>query len=147
MKLIDLANDIYDELGQTGLGIPFIRTWLGNNLGRLNVELNTDFIVSGSDLECVPTISGEAASIYKLLFEEYYYNRQGRSNLGANSYVIESVQEGDTRISVAKKTDIAKQYQVLAKDTRVIINDKVKLYRLNSAVPQEASSELITEII
>jgi hypothetical protein len=140
MKAIDLATDIYDELGETGLSIPFISSWLRNNIGKLNLELDLNIVPSGQFLELEPELETDQAGIYKLLFLEHYYGRQARANLGANGYQIIRATEGDSTIQFAEKKDVEKSYIALQKDTRSAINDAVKMYRLNYSVPKQATT-------
>jgi len=139
MKIISLASDIYDEIQDSGISIPFIRTWLTNNINKLNLAIDTNFCPSGQAWEIQPEISGQPASIMKLIFMEYYYNKQVASNVGASAYRVIKVVEGDTQISKVDPTNIAKVYQVLAKENRTLINEQVKLYRLNLSVPREVN--------
>lgn len=140
MKLVNLASTTYDELGQTGLGIPFITSWYRNNIGRLNLEIDSDICVSGQNLELEPELTDDQAAIFKLLFNDYFYNRQARVNMGANGYSVQSVSEGDSNVRVVSKTDLAKQYQALAKENKILLDERMKIYRLNYAVAVETGN-------
>jgi hypothetical protein len=137
MNTIDIANNIFEELGSpTGCQVSFINSWLINNIGDLNVKLGTDLSFTG----LVTGLNTEQAVIHKLLFNHYYYGRQAQMNLGANGYSIMQIREGDSSVRVVTKTELAKEYTALQKQTASEIEKSLKLYRLNVALPSSAAT-------
>ena len=52
MKVVDIADDIFRELGEpSSLSIPAITFWVRSNVGRLNNAINTEFAVDEESLE------------------------------------------------------------------------------------------------
>ena len=59
MKVVDIADDIFRELGEpSSLSIPAITFWVRSNVGRLNNAINTEFAVDEEDDTYVCTKSG-----------------------------------------------------------------------------------------
>ena len=50
MKIVDIADEIYRELGEpSSLSIPAISFWIRSNVGELNNRLNTAFKIYDHD--------------------------------------------------------------------------------------------------
>ncbi len=57
MKIVDIADEIYRELGEpTDNSIPPIVFWIRTNLGTLNNYLNTAFKIQKPTLEVEQTL-------------------------------------------------------------------------------------------
>ena len=49
MKVVDIANEIFIELGEpSSLSIPAITFWVRSNIGKLNNAINTQFFIKNS---------------------------------------------------------------------------------------------------
>ena len=65
MKIVDVANEIYMELGElSSLSIPAIAFWLRTNVGNLNARLNTSYEID-SDFEIAPAMGLKEKDILK----------------------------------------------------------------------------------
>lgn len=133
MRINDIANEIFEELGepeditQTSIGL-----WLDANIGSINGLLYECFEIKGEEIEC---FNNEAKSIFKLLYMKRYYLRQHSKNLGAGGVEWTMIREGDSLIRRASKTDIAKEYKRAADDIQKEIDDLVAAYR-NRVAPR-----------
>ena len=141
--LENLSESLYSELDSpSGISSAYVKQWLLNNIGDLNNELNTNY--SGVTGTISPTLSGDAEFIYKKMFDAHWYSRQIKTSLGVGNYDWQVIREGDSEVRRISKTDVAKTYQVLKKDTVEELNRLINLYRSNKSIPQqvlEASGE------
>ena len=81
MKVVDIADEIYRELGEPStLSIPAITYWVRSNVGQMNNLIHTDFFINSKDLELVETIDSvpveigeeEKAIMKKMYFIHFY---------------------------------------------------------------------------
>ncbi|MEK6883464.1 MAG: hypothetical protein AABY22_27805, partial [Nanoarchaeota archaeon] len=85
MTVHTIADEIYRELGSpSDYSVPGVTFWLRGHIGDLNNLISTEFSVSSTDGATVsPDISEAQKSIFKKLFNLYFYGRKILSNLGA----------------------------------------------------------------
>ena len=58
MKVVDIADEIYRELGEvTSLSIPAIAFWVRTNIGALNSFINTTYSINTTTLELEQTVT------------------------------------------------------------------------------------------
>lgn len=138
MNIVSIADEIWRELDMPDdISIPVVAFWIRSNIGTLNNLLNLDLSID-EDGEITPELTLDEKSIYKTCYLIYYYGKLAKSNMGANSYEIQEVTEGDTRVKMAVKTDKAKIYLSVQKDMKSDLDKMVKLYRYNNAIPSDA---------
>ena len=83
MKIVDIATEIFEELGQpSSLSIPAVSFWVRNNIGSLNNYINTSFSVRGTDFEVVRTVDNSeveidqnAKAVLKKMYIVHYYDQ------------------------------------------------------------------------
>ena len=64
MKVVDIADEIYRELGEiTSLSIPAIAFWVRTNIGALNNLINTGYSI---DSDTVISVSDDGSSVTKV---------------------------------------------------------------------------------
>jgi len=64
MKVVDIADEIYNELGEPStLSVPAITYWLRANFGSLSNYLNEDFELNSTTLELEKTVNEEKVEI------------------------------------------------------------------------------------
>ena len=57
MKIADIANEVYMELGElTSLSVPAIAFWVRTNIGNLNARLNTPYVIDPGTFEITPDL-------------------------------------------------------------------------------------------
>lgn len=134
-----IQEEIYEELERPSRISPsFIGNWVITNAGAINALIGTSY--SGvADSGICPPLEDDELAITKKLFQNYYYQREIKSNLGANGYTISEISEGDSKIKVVNKSDVAKNLQILQKEVRQEIKEMATAYRIKGASPREAA--------
>ena len=85
MKISDIANEIFMELGEPKtLSIPPIAFWLRSNIGNLNSKINSSYDID-STFEISPTITHKEKDILKKMYLIHHYDVKLRESLGAAS--------------------------------------------------------------
>lgn len=135
MTVTDIANEIYKELGEpSDAAIPAIAFWLLSNIGKLNNLLDTEYFILEASIS--PDLGESEKTIYKLLYEIAYYNRQVNKNLGAAAYTsIMEVKEGNRTVKRTNKNDVAKTYRSVVGDLNSDLEGQVLSYKMNRADP------------
>lgn len=138
-NLIDLASDVYtDILGEPpDCSLPSISHWFSVSLGQLNLAIDTLYTFTDETHQTLNAdMTGPEKSIWKQQFVVGYLERQYRKSLGAAGYeIIQSVQEGNRKISKFSKTEIAKVYLQAKKDAYDQLLSMISAYRLNASNP------------
>ena len=115
MKVVDIADDIFRELGEpSSLSIPAITFWVRSNVGRLNNAINTEFAVDEESLEIKrkidlkPTNIGiDEVTILKKMYSVYFYDTQIRANIkGLETDAVVEVSSDGMRVRKTSKTEI-----------------------------------------
>jgi hypothetical protein len=155
MKVVDIANEIYTELGQpTTLSIPPIAHWLRNNIGSLNNKLNESFYVDSIDFEIKADVkdsngtvtktevSDDEKVIFKKLYLIHYYDVQIRSSLGAASTdtIVEIASDG-TSVRRVNKIQQSQTYQAAKKLEMEEMNQMVNAYKIKRSCPSQVAGD------
>ncbi len=148
MKVVDIANEIFEELGRpSSLSIPAISFWLRNNIGGLNNFINTEFTIASDDFEIVRTIdsveteiSDYEKAVFKKMYFVHYYDQQIRTQLASSDNVVEVSQDG---MSVRKvnKTEVIRHLTAIKKQENDELMDMVNAYKTNKAVPRQVAGD------
>jgi len=133
------ASGIWEDLGQpSGISISYISGYIIDNLGKLNILIDTCFSGDGSG-RMTPQITIFELAIAGEIYKESYYAKKIRDSLGANGYGEQyswiMLKEGDTTIQRASPTQIAREYSSLKKDCSDNIKNLSYLYKSNLVVP------------
>lgn len=147
MKVVDIASEIYTELGEPStLSIPPITFWLRSNIGLLNSRINTDYYVDGSDFEIklskTKEISVDEANILKKMYLIHHYDVKLRESLGAASTDtwVEITTDG-TSVRRVNKIQQSQTYQV-AKKTEMEDLDKLTFaYQRRGSKPLQVAGD------
>lgn len=143
MKIVDIAQEIYLELGQPAdLSIAAISYWLRSNIGVLNNKINKDIIIDDSNLELDPSLGEAEKSIYKKIYDCYYYDLKLKQTLGAVS--IDSVLEvtdGGGRVMKLNKNETSKIYLQAKKDSVQELEMMVSSYKINDVGPLQVAGD------
>jgi len=122
MKVVDIADEIFRELGQpTDLSIPTISFWVRTNVGNLNNRINTTYIVNSITLEILDSDSVEIglneSAILKKMYMVHHYDVKFRGVLGASSYdLVTLVKDKQNTVRKVNRNDIAKSFLQAKKD-------------------------------
>ena len=136
-----ISLEIHSELSDdSSLSISYIAGWLRDNVGNLNNAIGTSFNIDGTTLDLDSVITEDQKSIFKSLFYCKYYNNMANKNLGASGFDWIAIDEADSKIRRASKTDIAKVFLSIAKDCNENLNKMIFYYKNNKALPRSSSS-------
>ncbi len=139
MKCVDLATALFKtELNEDcSISIPSLCAYFRYNIGDLNNLLGASFKLNSTDLEIIDEngneISSEAAMIYKYLYLVSFYSRQVRNFLGVGgiSQTLQ-IQSDGGMIKMVDKTQAAKVYIQMRKDTENTLKNLVNKYKFRN---------------
>ena len=137
MKVVDIAQEIYSELGNpSDMSIPPISSWLRANIGVLNNRINKSFTILDSTFEFTPDLGLNEESILKLMYYVHYFNLKVLSSLGAAGIdsVLE-VSDGGGMVRKINKNELSKTWIAARKDATEALNLIVRDYIRNDAKP------------
>lgn len=152
MKVVDIGDEIHRELGNpSDLGIPVIVNWLKTNVGTLNNLINTSFYIKAATGEIeqekpgstdVEEIGENEKSVFKKLYNIYYYERKLRENIGVGS-IDQAVEVSSNGMSVRKvsKTEIMRHLHEIKKQEHIELNLLVQAYKTNLASPRQVAGD------
>mgnify|MGYP003436807382 FL=1 len=141
LTLAAIAAEIKNELSEdSSLSISYLTTWLRDNIGRLNTLIGTCYTIDSETLEISDNLTEDQKTIFKSVFYCHYYSNMANKDLGASGFAWTAIDEADTKIRRASKTDIAKTFILLSKDCNENLNKMVFYYKTNKALPRSLSS-------
>ena len=124
MKVVDIADEIFRELGEPStLSIPAIAFWVRTNIGALNNLINSTYSLNTSTLELEQTVSDDTGAdvtleigdneraIMKKMYMVHYYDQQIRNNittLGTDTVI--SVSDDGSSVTKVNRNEINKVY-------------------------------------
>ncbi len=147
MKIVDVANEIYMELGEiTSLTIPAIAFWLRTNIGNLNARLNTSYSIDSITFEITPDLGLKEKDILKKLYMIHHYDAQLRSSLGAASTDtwVEISSDG-TSVRRVNKIQQSQTYQSAKKIELEELEKLVHSYKVSASAPIQVAGTDTTE--
>jgi hypothetical protein len=142
MKIVDVANELYMELGEpTSLSVPAIAFWIRTNLGNLNARLNTVYNM-GSDFEITPVLGLKEKDIFKKLYLIHHYDSQLRSSLGAASTDtwVEISSDG-TSVRRVNKIQQSQTYQTAKRVELEELERLVASYKMSASSPLQIAGD------
>ena len=150
MKVVDIANEIFIELGEpSSLSIPAITFWVRSNVGKLNNAINTEFSVKESTLEIKRKINDietnigiDEASILKKMYFVYYYDTQIRANVrGLETDAVVEVSSDGMRVRKTSKTEIIRYLTSLKRLELDELNKMINYYKIHKAIPRQVAGD------
>ena len=147
MKVVDIADEIYRELGSPStLSIPAISFWVRTCVGELNNKINTTYSVDLTSLEIKDAdaceVEQEEVSIMKKMYLVYYYGKEVRSSLGVGSYDhVILAKDKWTAIRKVNRNDIAKTLSAIKKEETEELNKLVNAYKLRKSNPLQVAGD------
>lgn len=135
-KTMDIALEIINDLSITDLGPGFVDSWVKNNIGQFNVLIQGSYTVDDATFEVSPVIGPNESAVIKKMFEVYNFDRLIRANIGSSGFssVLE-VSEGENKIKMVNKTELAKVYSELKKQCALELRGMVDKYKQHSISP------------
>ena len=113
MKTVDIADEIYRELGSpSSTSISAIAFWVRSNIGALNNYLNEAFVISDS-YEIVGSDSAEiniqAVAILKKMYSIHDYDLKIRANIvSISTSDIISISDKGRSVTKVNKNEVTK---------------------------------------
>jgi len=119
--------------------VQSIHAWLEENLGQLNILINTSYCLEGSELGL------EESAIYRELYLYNYYSKRARmasrgimSNCsGTSTGDITSISDGESRVTFTNKNEVTKVLRGLSKDAKENMDDLVHKYNMYQSEPRQ----------
>ena len=148
MKVVDIADEIFQELGEpTSLSVPAITFWVRSNVGRLNNAINTEFAINEDTLEIQRKINDASTNIgidevavIKKMYSVYYYDTQIRVNVkGLETDAVVEVSSDGMRVRKTSKTEIIRYLTALKRLELEELNKMINYYRIHKAIPRQVA--------
>jgi hypothetical protein len=146
MKVVDIANQIYLELGSpTSTSIPTIAFWIRSKVGDINNLLFEDFELS-NEYEIVDAdgveITPEAVSIIKKLYMVHDYNIQIRAHMTSISTdTVLEVNDAGSSVKKINRNEVSKTIATLRNMEEQALRDLVTAYRMRGASPKQITGD------
>ena len=132
------ASGMIDCGGYSGISISSVKCWLENNLGLLNVKLDTDYsLVSGV---VTPEMNIADMAIYTQMYDCFFLKRASRQTSAyALSESAWSRIQGDEQGFISRSTpsEIAKVFRGLATDCEGCLDDLLHEYNRSKCLPRQ----------
>lgn len=128
-----LLESLDDSITPTGSVV----VWLRNNLGSLNLRLNSEFALSGLCIE--PAMSTNVSGIYSEMYFCHYFSKSANKLLGSAQWDWTEIR-GDEQGSIRRvsKNEISKTYRLLAKDCQENLARLTEWFNgLNGSLPTQ----------
>jgi hypothetical protein len=137
-----LAQRIWEDINSPAAPtVSYISGWLTSqpNIGKLNNAIGTCF--SGLNGCIDPELEEEELAIYGEVYKQMYWTKQIQANLGAGGVQWISMKEGDSHVTRASPTEVAKVYKDLLRETNGQLMFLVHSYKKNLAYPRAVTFE------
>lgn len=143
MKIVDMAQEIYFELGHpSDLSVPAISYWLRNNIGILNNKLNKDIVVNDNNLELDPNLGEAEKAIYKKIYECYFYDLKIKQTLNSiNSDSLLEVTDGGGTVRRINRNETSKIYLEAKKTALNELTMMISDYNINDVGPLQVAGD------
>lgn len=150
MKVVDIADEIFRELGEpTSLSIPAISFWLRTNVGQLNNYIHTEYSVSENDLEVKESSTGVAIeigdnekTILKKMYFIHYYDQRLRTHMTTmDTDTILSVRDGDSSVTKVNRNEVAKSIAAVKAQEYSELLKMIQSYVANKSGPYQVAGD------
>jgi hypothetical protein len=143
MKIVDMAQEIYFELGHpSDLSVPAISYWLRNNIGILNNKLNKDIVINDTTLELDPNLGEAEKAIYKKIYECYFYDLKIKQTLNSiNSDSLLEVTDGGGTVRRINRNETSKIYLDAKKTALNELTMMISDYNINDVGPLQVAGD------
>lgn len=138
MTILEIADEIFRENGSpTDLSVAFIGFWLRGHIGDLNAYTREVYSVGTSNNSLItPNPDDFAKSIYKKLFNIYWYGRKIVENLGAASQsILMEVSSDGAAVRTVNKNEIAKTFIALLKEEKDSLSSLLRERNISISLP------------
>lgn len=144
----NFAVSLWEDLGEPQEPtVPYISGWCKKNIGSLNVLIDSVF-VTGESGNFSPSFGNAEEAIYSEMFKVKFYEKKIRDAIhgtltssGANLFWTE-LREADSTIRRSSQTEVLKVYSDLKKDTQLNLDNLVRSYKKNVALPGQITADV-----
>ena len=147
MKIIDIAEDLYRELGDpTDISIPAIVYWSKSNVGALTNLTGIKYTVDATSQEIVDEDSkemvAEVAAILKKMYVIHYYELKLRSNItGLLQDTIISVTDDNSSVIKVNKNEVSKVLAQIKNQEYSELQKMATAFRRSGAKPIQVAGD------
>ena len=145
MKVVDIADEIYRELGSvTTLSIPAIAYWVRSNIGTLNSYINTNYAISDTyEIEDTSVEIGEQEkAILKKMYYVYYYDVKLRAALVTmDTDTVVEVSDQGSRVRKLNRNEISKTLGSVRNTEYQALLTLINAYKLNKSTPLDVAGD------
>ena len=150
VKVVDIAEEIYAELGQpSDLSIPAVTYWVRANVGTLNNRISTSFFVDETTLEIkqyekndstTKEITSEESSIFKKMYMLHFYDGKLRSNLTTlGTDTVLSVSDDGSSVTKVNRNEINRVIYQIRKQESLELDNLIAAYKSSKASPVQVA--------
>ena len=146
MKTVDIADEIYRELGSpSSTSISAIAFWLRSNIGALNNYLNEAFVISDS-YEIVGADSVEiniqAVAILKKMYSIHDYDLKIRANIiSISTSDIISISDKGRSVTKVNKNEVTKALTSLKSEESRTMTALAIAYKNRDSTPIQVAGD------
>ncbi len=145
----DFIYQVYSDLGERpDYTEEYLTAWfldpanLGVLINKTGVEFSLDVLRDNRcqilSIDITPQMGNDILAIYKSIFDDFFYGREAKRCL-YGSYdggAWTTLEEGDSKISRVNKSELARTFSLMQKDSREATSRMVKEYLRNKASSQ-----------
>jgi len=158
MKVVDISDDIYRELGSpSALSIPAIAFYVRGSVGALNSHINTVYMLNAS-LEIEETVTDNSdttvtteigiaeAAILKKMYMVHFYDAKIRTNLTAlDSDTIVEVTDQGSSVRKVNKNEVSKTLLSIRNQEYEGLQKLISQYKISKSSPNQVAGDDTTE--
>ena len=157
MKVVDIAEEIYAELGQpSDLSIPAVTYWVRANVGTLNNRISTSFYVDETTLEIkqyekndatTKDISSEEGAILKKIYMLHFYDGKLRANLTTlGTDTVLSVSDDGSSVTKVNRNEINKVVYQIRRQEALELDNLIASYKSSKSGPVQVAGNDTSEV-
>ena len=150
MKVVDIADEIYRELGEPSiLSIPAITYWIRSNVGQMNNLIHTDFFVQSTNLEIVETVDSknveigeEEKAVLKKMYFIHFYDQKLRTHMTTmDTDTVISVRDGDSGVTKVNRNEITKSIAAVKNQEYNELRMMISAYKMTKSSPRQVAGD------
>ena len=140
MKTVDIADEIYRELGSpSSTSISAIAFWLRSNIGALNNYLNETYTINGS-YEIIDAASAEinsqSVAVLKKMYSIHDYDLKIRANIvSISTSDIISITDKGRSVTKDNKNEVTKALSSVKNEETKAMNELINAYKNRESTP------------
>ena len=159
MKVVDISDDIYRELGSpSALSIPAIAFYVRGSVGTLNSHINAVYELNGTSLEIEETATDNSnttttteigiaeAAILKKMYLVHFYDIKIRTNLTSlDSDTIVEVTDQGSSVRKVNKNEVSKTLLLIRNQEYEGLQKLIAQYKISKSSPNQVAGDDTTE--